>query len=264
MTPSNRIVSYTLSLVCGLALICTACADPLEIRWPNNEKLAVSLSYDDALGSQLDNAVPVLDKFGFRVSFYIFPASESFRTRLNEWKTLAENGHELGNHTLHHNCSRKLSGNWVRPHVDIDKRTVEEMVMDIKIGNTLLQALDGKTERTFTPPCGHTETSDGDYLEAVKDEFVAIKGQGLQSGFSTLALPDGHTAGEMIKFVEDSGPKVKLVNIIFHGIGGDHISVDKKEHEKFIEYLAKNKDRYWVDTYLNIMKYAKAAENKSN
>lgn len=257
MQTNNNNLTITLPLLLLLLLYTSARPQAAEFVWPENKKLAISLSYDDALASQLDNAIPVLDKHNFKASFYVFPASPVFRERLDEWRALAANGHELGNHTLYHNCSRKLSGDWVRPHVDIDARSVEHMVMDITIQNTLLQALDGKNQRTFTTPCGHTQTKDGDYLPQVRDLFVAFKGQGLAGGFSILALPSEVNAKQLIAYIEDAPKNTRLVNILFHGIGGDHLSVDAEEHRKFIDYLAARKNEYWVDTYLNIMSYVK-------
>src|SRR3546814_7923192 len=66
----------------------------------------LSLAYDDALDSQLDNAIPALDRHGFHASFYLPLAADTLRTRLDEWRAAAARGHELGNHTLFHQCSR--------------------------------------------------------------------------------------------------------------------------------------------------------------
>jgi peptidoglycan/xylan/chitin deacetylase (PgdA/CDA1 family) len=228
-----------------------------DFRWPQNQRLAISLSYDDALASQLDNAVPSLDKHNFKASFYVFPASEAFRTRLNEWGALAKNGHELGNHTLYHNCSKKLAGDWVRAHVDIDQLSVERMVMDVQINNTLLQALDGESVRTFTTPCGHMQAKDGNYVERSREYYYASKGQGIAGGFSVVAGPNGVTAKQMINYIHNVPENVKLINLIFHGIGGEHLSVDTHEHDELLNYLAKNKEQYWVDTYLKIMQHVK-------
>src|SRR3546814_1913747 len=65
----------------------------------------LSLAYDDALDSQLDNAIPALDRHGFHASFYLPLAAATLRTRLDEWRAAAARGHELGNHTLFHQCS---------------------------------------------------------------------------------------------------------------------------------------------------------------
>ena len=41
--------------------------------------------------------------------------------------------------------------------------------------------------------------------------------------------------------------------MLFHGVGGDHLAVATAEHNKLLDYLLANKDRYWVDTYRNIV-----------
>ena len=42
-----------------------------NFNWPNNKTAAVSLAYDDALDSQIDNAIPALKKYNFKGSFYL-------------------------------------------------------------------------------------------------------------------------------------------------------------------------------------------------
>lgn len=37
----------------------------------NNKKCAVSLTYDDAINVDLDNAIPALDSLGLKGSFYL-------------------------------------------------------------------------------------------------------------------------------------------------------------------------------------------------
>ena len=60
-------MSRLLLSICGLFAM--ACSHGEGIVWPNGARAAVSLSYDDTLNSQLDNAAPVLDKHGIKASF---------------------------------------------------------------------------------------------------------------------------------------------------------------------------------------------------
>ena len=86
-----------------LIVACSAAhAAGTAFPWPNGARAAVSLAYDDALGSQLDNAIPALDHHGLRGSFYLTLANPSLGDRLPEWRDAAAHGHELGNHTLFH------------------------------------------------------------------------------------------------------------------------------------------------------------------
>lgn len=81
-----------------VALLLTATSGLAEqsgqpFSWPEGIRAAVNLAYDDALNSQLDNAVPALDRYGFKGSFYLVMASAPLQTRMEEWREIARNGH---------------------------------------------------------------------------------------------------------------------------------------------------------------------------
>lgn len=229
-------------------------ASPENIEWPNGAKVAVSLSYDDALHSQLDNALPTLDKYQLKASFYILP-NDVVKQRLNEWRTLASNGHELGNHSLFHPCSGALPDReWVVKHHDLDLYNVKQMVEELTVANTLLYAIDGKEERTFTPPCTEVYAGGKDYISDIENQFVAIKGQEFQPEIASIWGPSDVTGEALINHVKNTPSTVKLINIVFHGVGGDHLSVSTAAHEQLVRFLVENKHVYYVDTYINIMK----------
>ncbi|MCP8900688.1 polysaccharide deacetylase family protein [Gilvimarinus xylanilyticus] len=241
-----------------LLLLCSCTLAWAEFQWPQNQQAAVSLSYDDALNSQLDNAIPALNEYNLKGSFYLTLASQVVPQRLSEWRQAATQGHELGNHTLYHPCSKSQPGTaWVKPYNDMDKRTREQMRAEVTLANSFLYAIDGETLRTFTPPCGHVQTADGNYLEEVADLFIAIKGEEtkLPDDFSVIALPNGESGEELIQYVKKQTANAGLVQIIFHGIGGDHLSVSDSAHRELLAFLDRNRDRYWTDTYRNIMTY---------
>lgn len=228
-----------------------------QISWPNGAQVAVSLSYDDALDSHLDNAVPALDEHGFKASFYLTLTSTTIMDRLADWRRLAENGHELGNHTIYHPCSASLpERDWVPSYHDMDQRTVEQMQQEVKVANAFLHAIDGNTERTLTPPCGDLLAGGENYLPAVRDYFVAIKFNEPPPIESVGLDTAGLTGAELIAALSNKDLNGKLVHLIFHGVGAEHLSVSNQAHQELLQYLADNRDIYWVDTYLAIMKHA--------
>ena len=256
MSVTARVAAILLFLLINV----TASADE-KIVWPNGAKVAVSLSYDDALDSQLDNAVPSLDGHGLKASFYLTLVSSSVRERVQDWRSLAANGHELGNHTIYHPCSGSLPDrDWVQPYRDTDTYTLDQMVDEVVMANTILNAIDGETRRTFTPPCDDLIVDGVNYLLSVDRFFVAIKGQsnGMPETFYPLFMPDGESGQELIDYVTSHSQEGMLLNILFHGIGGDHLAVSSEAHAKLLRFLAENSDTYWVDTFLNIMTHAKA------
>ena len=261
-------IIISLLFVVSLCVQSVLADDAAPFKWPKKVKAAVSLSYDDALDSQLDNAIPALDKHNLKGTFYLTLSSPVLTQRLDEWRAAAKNGHELANHSLFHQCSRSQPGrDWVPVQHDLDKVTALKLHDEIMLGNALLFAIDGKTERTFTAPCGDTLVSGENYIELIKSEFVGIKsviGDGITADMSTLdpsyvnfTAPSGVTGKNLIDQVKQAAKKGTMVNFTFHGIGGDHLQVSKEAHEELLKYLEKNKDIYWTDSFINIMKYVR-------
>ena len=240
--------------------------------WPNGAQAAVSLGYDDALESQLDHAVPALNKRGLRASFYIPINGPTLPGRQNEWKAAAAAGHELGNHSLFHGCSAKAPGrNWVLPQRDLDRMMPAQVQEQVIAANTWLQSLDGKTKRTFTPPCLDLNAGGQDFVKALQPNFVAYRAAGpaLVTDTAKLepyAMPvyfvEGMTGAQLIALVEKAASQRALVSLLFHGIGAEHLSVTKEAHDELLDHLAKNKARLWTDTFLNIMENARKQAGK--
>src|SRR5882724_10170683 len=143
----------------------------------NGKECAVVLTYDDAIDVDLDNVVPALDSVGLKGTFYIIGSSPVINRRINEWRAIAANGHELGNHTSFHPCNGQLPGRgFVTADNDLSHYTLSRMAADIRLNNVLLKAIDGKSERTFAYPCGDTKIGDSSYFDAVKNEFIGARG----------------------------------------------------------------------------------------
>ena len=263
-------------LLAALAATCLALVAPQAnaaagaFTWPHGAKAAVSLAYDDAIDSQLDNAIPALDRAGLKGSFYIKLSSPSLAKRMPEWRAAAAHGHELGNHTLFHQCSAALPDRkWVTPEDDIDTTSAARLVEQIRLGNTMLHAIDGKDERTFTVPCGDVLAAGENYVKLIHGDFVAIKsGSGgvvpdmdaLDPYLVAVTAPDGATGEQLIALVKEAGQKGTMINFTFHGVAGDYITTTNKAHEELLTYLAAHRDVYWTDTFMNIMKYVKAQQ----
>jgi peptidoglycan/xylan/chitin deacetylase (PgdA/CDA1 family) len=239
-----------------------------NFHWPAGVQAAVSLAYDDALDSQLDHAIPALDRAGLRGSFYLQLSNPSVARRMGEWRAAAARGHELGNHTLFHQCSSAAAGHeWVQPQRDLDHTSVAQMADQVLLGNTMLQALDGRTERTLTVPCGERLAQGQDYLPAVRAGFVAIKagaGPAVAPSMAALdpyavpvAAPVGLSGAELIALVKQAQAQGSMVNFTFHGVGGDYLSISSEAHEELLRYLAEHRAEIWTDTFLNIMQYVK-------
>lgn len=246
----------------------TAGAQSPGFAWPDGQRAAVSLAYDDALDSQLDHAIPALDRHGFKGSFYLTMASDVVVRRLDGWRAAAANGHELGNHSLFHQCSGSVPDrDWVAPARDLDRTTVAQMRDQILLANAMLYAIDGEHVRSFTAPCGETAALDGDYLPAVASAFVGSKivagGQitdmaRLDPDRVPAQAPVDADARALIASVEQAARDGTLINLTFHGIGGDHLAVSIEAHDALLAHLAAHPDVYWVASFRDIMRWVRA------
>lgn len=259
-------------ILCGCTALNTAVQAQQEFSWPNAAKAAVSLAYDDTLATQLDVAIPALNAHGFKASFYLQLSSPLLTARLNDWRAAAAQGHELGNHTLFHQCSAGKPGrSWVSVENDLDNISAMQLVQQIRLANSMLFAIDGQTERTFTAPCGDELAGGQPYFPLIFGDFVAIKAKAgpiitdmakLNVYAVEVIAPVNSSGAELIALVKQAAQYGTMVNFTFHGIGGDHLMVSAQAHSELLAYLAANRDLYWTDTFLNIMRYVRAQHAK--
>ena len=226
-----------------------------SVTW-NNRSCAVALTYDDGLDVHLDKVIPALESLGFKATFYIPGNSPSLSRRLPEWRAAAGRGHELGNHTLFHPCTGRSKGRtWVLPEYDLESYTLTRMIDEIRLANTLLNSIDGKTRRTFAYTCGDQEAGNKSFVDSIRNDFIAARG--VQQGNNSLDsmnlsdirafMIDGQSAGELEDLVARAKKDHALVVFLFHGVGGGHpINISLDEHNGFLKYLKENEKDIWI------------------
>ena len=232
----------------------------------NNKKCAVSLTYDDALNVDLDNAIPALDSVGLKASFYLSGYSGAIN-RIDEWRAIAKNGHELGNHTLYHPCTGGPGRSFVTADYDLSKYSIRRITDEIRMTNTLLKAIDGKTKRTFAYPCGDTKIGDSSYISSMKNEFVAARGvKPEMSKINQIDLYNvncyginGETGDQLIALVKKAMETNTLLVFLFHGVGGGHsLNVTLQAHSQLLHFLKQNEKDIWIAPMIDIAEYVKS------
>lgn len=251
----------------SIVLASIAFAASAQTPWKGH-KSAVVLTYDDCLNVHLDNVIPSLDSAGLKATFYLTVASDAFTKRTNEWKLAAVKGHELGNHTMYHPCRGGTPDrSWVSPDYDLNTYSLRKIDAEVKMTNTMLRLVDGKTERTFAYPCADTYAGGQSYIEIIKDDVIAARGvddaimsMGKIDPYKTAAFSiAGQDANYMIDIVKKAMNENGLVVFLFHGVGGEHaLNVDLKEHRKLVKFLKQNEKDIWVTTFIDAMKFAKS------
>ncbi len=243
-------------------------------QWPDGKKAAVCLTYDDGFPSQLDTAIPLLNRLNFSGTFYIDGQSATLDSRMNEWRQAAANGHELGNHTLFHPCLAETRGEkreWLADAYKMEKYTVEQFLKECHIANVLLKAVDGNSQRSFAYTCCDTYVGENEsLLEPLTQLFPSARSIGptptSMQDVNVMDVPSfallNHSAEEMIEQVRIAEKHGTFVVFLFHGVGDSHLPVSPEAHQQLVDYLDANRDTIWTNTFLNVMNHVKSEQKR--
>jgi len=257
-----------------LLMICLVHAQDESFSWPNGAKAALCLTYDDGLSSHVKTVAPMLDAYNFKGTFYPTLSSPSIYNELNEWKAIAKNGHELGNHTVYHPCRKSDEGmEWVKDYLDLDTYSADQIIGEIELANSFLKALDGKEKRTFAYPCAHFTANGKSYVDSLHTRFSAARGSSeLQTKMMQLSAielynvpswaPNQSSAAELIAYIDEVIENETLSSFTFHGVGAEHMRVSISAHEEMLQYLDKNRDKIWVTTFQEATDYLATKRKK--
>ena len=253
----------TIAAALAVALCLPGHAAAADERWPDGARAAIVLTYDDALTSQLDNAVPALDEAGFKATFFLSNVKQADGPR---WREAAKAGHELGNHTIFHACSAATYPTDARN--TSEAYTVASMLKEIEQQNVLLTALDGKDRHGLATPCGESRAGGEDYIEALRAaglvEYVRAAGAsgdevrvGIPGGDAmhvpARGFPDTVTGQELIAYAEQALHGGGMAVFLFHGIGGDYLQTSNAAHRELIAWLAEHRGELWVTTLADVV-----------
>lgn len=243
------------------------------IEWPDGAKGALALTYDDSLDSQLDNAVPGLDQYGFRGTFFLTIERIESADEAARWRAVAAKGHELANHALFHPCRGDLPNrDWVQPEADLAQYTIPRLVRELETTNRALALIDGSDgPRTFAYPCGDFTANGESFVDAIAPLFVAARGVSSQTDWISAPPVDMQRvatfgpadieAPVLIDYVKQVIESGGFGTLTFHGIGGDYLQVSTEAHEELLSFLDQHREELWVDTFLNIATHVRDAQS---
>ena len=154
--------------------------DYLAFGIPVKEK-SVMITFDDTDLSQYENALPVLNKYGFKAAYFIMTVSinrpPNYMSR-EQIRNLSDQGNTIASHTWDHQNVKKLKGeDWVT-QVEKPKKKLEEIT--------------GKPVEYFAYPFGLWN----------KDAIPELKKRGIKAAFQLVEPRDStdplHTIRRMI------------------------------------------------------------------
>ena len=179
---------------------------PQPTLWPQDRTAAISLTFDDAMETQLDNAGPVLKNHDLRGTFFVITGpSSTWRMRPRDWQQLAAGGNEIGSHTVNHPCLLAE----IEPHSQ--DYSPEMMHKELReSAREILARLGTQRGLTFAYPCGNMSfgpptaqaRNQALYIDYVAESYFAARGYGGEGEvnpeeLNILTVPDlGSTAGK--------------------------------------------------------------------
>ncbi len=237
--------------------------------WPEKTRAAVSLTFNDARPSQIDNGISVLNRYGLKASFYV--SLDRLLPRREHWQEVVSSGHEIGNHTLNHPCSGNFDFSRERA---LEDYTLSRMKDELIRSDGRIKELLGIDTRTFAYPCGQTyvgrarETES--YVPLIEQRYLA--GRIYMS--ETCNVPGFLDLAQLFAFPFDTAPLEAIIGrieaalndagwVIFcgHDVGtGGPQSIDIEKLGKVCDYLMNKRATIWTDRVCTIAEYISTAE----
>ncbi len=237
------------------------------VFWPEKITGAVSLTFDDGLDSQLENAMPLLDQAQIRGTFYVNPGrSYAWDRQLPHWQQAAQRGHEIGNHTERHPCSCNFAFD---DCFCLEKLSLDDLASTIDAAESQLDELFPQQQgrRSFCYPCYQSYVGSGvnrqSYVPLVAERFSGARGGGERANHPLLidlsytwALDvQGKSGREMIDFVDYATRDGLWVVLCMHGVGAEHLAIETEALAELTSFLHECRQRIWADAFYNITDY---------
>jgi peptidoglycan/xylan/chitin deacetylase (PgdA/CDA1 family) len=249
--------------------------DSVSFFWPDNKKMGLSITFDDARISQIESGgISILDKYNVKGTFYVSP--ENLATQIDGWKKAIENGHEIGNHTTTHPCS--VNFGW-HGRKTLENYSLTDIHNDINTANEIISEILGVQPVSFAYPCGQTFVGMGlnakSYVPVISSMFES--GRLYSTGtvnpvFCDMAqLPaeslDNKSFDEILELIEYAGKRGQWLILTGHDVGegnntGDNLISSQKTLEAICQYASDPSNGVWIDNVHNIVSYINGKRNE--
>jgi peptidoglycan/xylan/chitin deacetylase (PgdA/CDA1 family) len=181
--------------------------------WPEGKKAAVSLTFDDGTPGHVHVAAPLLERRHLRGTFFLPTDRIGVNgTTWDDWKTVHENGHEIGSHSRSHRSLVRLTDEEIRREIDGSVQEIEARIPGVRCV-------------TFAYPYGRWS---GAVRQRVAQRYLAartvdpgtVTGTVDLAALPTLMPPAGTQTGEILSPIREAVARKGWTILCFHGILG--------------------------------------------
>lgn len=244
-------------LIASLLLgCCSAQTSTFQVLPWNNHVAALSLTFDDSRAVHLDVAAPELNKRHLRATFFLIVSKT---TRIDDWRRVQSQGHEIGNHSVSHEHAADLSRAGEELQIEDAKK-----VLDSNFHSDII---------TFAYP--YTEASPGLQYWARRYDFAARggRGDGSQVYIKSDSQPDWYELPSQPSYTKydaatyngwiEKAISLKSWTIVqIHGIGDPSTGFEPVPSNTFTEFLddvkASEARGLWVAPFGEVAAYFRA------
>jgi hypothetical protein len=223
---------------------------PYEIGpWPGFRKAAISYTFDDGCSNQFAIALPMFDEFGFKMT--LFTVTDWIKDKWQILKGAASTGHEIASHTI--------------SHPSLDTLSLDRQEIELKKSQ---EAIDANIPKSKCLTIAYPNCRVGN-VPLCEKYYIAARGC---QGFIEKSTPQNFmnissiicgrlgsikTAENFTKRFEDTAASSGWCVLLIHGIDNDggYSPLPSAELKASLEYLKENKNTFWVDTFLNVVRY---------
>jgi peptidoglycan/xylan/chitin deacetylase (PgdA/CDA1 family) len=209
----------------------------------NDKQAAITFTFDDGSREHFDMAVPLLNEFGFKATFFVIAGltreqkSDSLvanrqcdwwaEVSWQEWRVAANQGHEIGNHSLTHPVlTRVRESHRLSAEIATSARLVEEKI--------------GQWPASFAYP--YNKSNDAvhqlvlQHHDTVREERIRYGGPSF-----TLAKANG--------YIDRAIRKGIWIVPMIHGIGRGFDPLDPDLLRQHLQYIKDREAEILVDTF---------------
>lgn len=256
---TSRFLLSCLVVVCVTALSIglpgVAAADPVAAsngttriaKWKDDKKGAFLLNFDDSLESQMKNAVPELKKRNLVATFYVVAGGSHWSGSRSFWEgtfpqECLATGMEYGNHTFTHSHARDVA--------DFDAEIAQ-------CNNVILKLFPGREPRliSYAHP-GGVKNEDWTITAEQENESLAKHHLFTRVKYDIAAVGYCNSVEHLMNVVHDAIKSGSARSIVFHGVGGNYLSMSLPMFTEFLDKLASVRDQVWITTAIPEYKYA--------
>lgn len=235
-----------------------------SFAWPEGQRGALSLTFDDARLSQIDLGMDALARQNTKATFYVQPGN--IEKRLEGWKKMAAAGHEIANHTMVHPCSGNFP--WARSKA-LEDYSLQKMNDELVEANNHIKTLLGVMPVSYAYTCGQTFVGRGldarSYIPVVASLFLTGRSaydetpnDPLFCDFAQLASfdMDAKSFDQLLPILEQTKKQGGWLILMGHEMNKDGAQTTRLDTlEKLIAFARAPENKLWNAPVVTIAKY---------